>query len=684
MPSQPRIPSAPGTYHTPFGEVTDPYHALRFLDEKSLDQVFTAEADHLASRQETWSNRAGRYYLHSRELLEEPLTVNWPQRHEKEWAYNTIRAGESHGRLHLAPGQQSASQVRVDALGERIAAHRLLLDLETLAASRSRDSYQIGSWDLLEGLFVYTECVDGSELYGIVVRDIDTGEERRGPAVVAADIAIVAGKVLYVTHDVTQRPHSLHLWDPSSDTSWELHREDNTRLELAFSLSSSRRHLVVRTSGIASGTSQLHDVTVEKNDDGTTEVTFPLVARCDFEEGVEITIIAEDDMVIVQRDDINGSSALYQIEEKNGPMNLLIESDLQIIDICTDGTDVFYTLRRGVGLTSWVLRPGEKPRPIEVPEKGSVSIESIDPTNGDVVLRLESWTEPSSLWGYDRESGLTSLFHREHPGELNCGRYVASEVMISARDMVEVPVTIVHRADLTLSQTPALVYVYGAYGMAMDPWWSPTRDRLLDDGAAFIIVHARGGGEQGRAWHDAGRKENKLNTFYDVVDVVEVLRAQGLIGEIVLRGGSAGGGTVASVVNMVPEIASGVVTEVPFVDACATMSDPSLPLTLGEYDEWGDPTTAEGFSMIRRWSAVDNVKPGQRYPATLVVVGENDPRVGFWEGLKYTARIRDAHADNDVLVRVERGTGHGGATGWWEAVRNECDTVAWVAETLGL
>jgi oligopeptidase B len=226
-----------------------------------------------------------------------------------------------------------------------------------------------------------------------------------------------------------------------------------------------------------------------------------------------------------------------------------------------------------------------------------------------------------------------------------------------------------------------LLYGYGAYEMSMDPWFSIARLSLLDRGVVFAIAHVRGGGELGRHWYEDGKFGAKRNSFSDFVACAQHLVDTGRTAPSLLaaRGGSAGGLLMGAVTNLAPELFGAVVAEVPFVDPLTTMLDPSLPLTVIEWDEWGDPLhSAEAYGWMKAYAPYENVAPASEatYPAIFATAGLNDPRVGFHEPAKWVARLRDQ--GHEALFKVELGAGHGGPTGRYEAWREESEVLAWL------
>ncbi|GIW71782.1 MAG: oligopeptidase B [Planctomycetota bacterium] len=306
------------------------------------------------------------------------------------------------------------------------------------------------------------------------------------------------------------------------------------------------------------------------------------------------------------------------------------------------------------------------------------------------VVRLEytSLTTPETVYDYDLARRRLVLRKRRRVPGYDPARYVAERLWARAPDGVEVPVSLVRRRDRDPhGRGPLYLYGYGAYGIPSDPWFSAARLSLLERGFAFAIAHVRGGGELGRRWYEAGKLEHKPNTFTDFIACAEELIARRYTRpeRLVIAGGSAGGLLIGAVLNLRPELFGAAVAEVPFVDVLDTMSDPSLPLTVTEYDEWGDPLAdPQTYDRIAAFSPYDNVRP-QRYPPLLVTAGLHDPRVGYWEAAKWVARLRATRqGEQPLLLRVDMGTGHLGASGRFDALREQAFEYAFVLVVLGL
>lgn len=284
-----------------------------------------------------------------------------------------------------------------------------------------------------------------------------------------------------------------------------------------------------------------------------------------------------------------------------------------------------------------------------------------------------SLTTPNSVYEHDlntREDRL--LKQQEVIGTFNAADYASERVWAPARDGQKVPVSIVYRKGTAINGTsPLLLYGYGSYGHSLDPVFSSARLSLLDRGFVYAMAHIRGGEELGRAWYDNGKMEHKTNTFTDFIESAEYLLKNRYAdpARLFCMGGSAGGLLVGAVANMRPDLWNGVVAEVPFVDVVTTMLDDSIPLTTGEFDEWGDPKEKAAYDRMLSYSPYDNVKDAE-YPAMLVLTGFHDSQVQYWEPAKWVQRLRGRQLGNaPILLKTNMDAGHGGASGRFERLK---------------
>jgi oligopeptidase B len=299
-----------------------------------------------------------------------------------------------------------------------------------------------------------------------------------------------------------------------------------------------------------------------------------------------------------------------------------------------------------------------------------------------------SLVTPYSLFDYDMNTGKTTLLKQvEVPGGFDRTNYKSERVFATASDGTKIPMSIVYRRGVKLDgSAPLLLYGYGSYGASIPPTFSSNRLSLLDRGVVFVIGHIRGGGEMGEEWRQAGRMMNKMNTFTDFIACAEALIQLKYTSKdrLVIQGGSAGGLLMGVVSNLRPDLFKAVVSQVPFVDVLNTMLDASIPLTTSEYIEWGNPNEKAAFEYMKTYSPYDNVAK-KDYPAMLVKVSLNDSQVPYWEGTKLVAKLRTMKTDsNPLLLKVNFGAGHGGASGRYDALRETAFDYAFMLWQMGV
>jgi oligopeptidase B len=345
-------------------------------------------------------------------------------------------------------------------------------------------------------------------------------------------------------------------------------------------------------------------------------------------------------------------------------------------------------------------------KPIDQPESPSTVWGGANAEYESTMLRYEytSLVTPRSVYDYDVSTSSAQLRKRQPVlGGFDPDRYRTERRWATAEDGTQVPMSLVYRPDRCGHDgsndeagpvnAPCLLYGYGSYEASMDPSFSSLRLSLLDRGFVFAIAHVRGGGEMGRRWYEEGKFLAKPNTFTDFIACARALVAAGTTtpGRLVARGGSAGGLLMGAVANLAPDLFRAIVAEVPFVDCLTTILDESLPLTVLEWEEWGNPVEdPEIYAVMKSYSPYDNVRSVDdqglplRYPDILATAGLSDPRVGFWEPAKWTAKLRAANPDNHVLLKTELGAGHGGPSGRYDAWRDEAFVYAFILDAVAL
>jgi len=365
-------------------------------------------------------------------------------------------------------------------------------------------------------------------------------------------------------------------------------------------------------------------------------------------------------------------------------------------NIYIEGLDLFkdhmvISERKG-GITQLRIRPweGSGEHYIEFGEESYTTFTGTNPDFETDLLRLDytSLTTPSTTYDYNvKTKKLTLLKQQEVIGTFNAADYISERKMVKATDGTMIPLSIVYKKGFDKDGTrPMLLYGYGSYGASMDPYFSSARLSLLDRGFGFAIAHIRGGQEMGRQWYEDGKFLKKKNTFTDFIDCGDYLVNEKYASKdkLFANGGSAGGLLMGAVMNMRPELWSGVIAAVPFVDVISTMLDESIPLTTGEFDEWGNPKDKVYYDYMKSYSPYDNVE-AKAYPPTLVTTGYWDSQVQYWEPAKWVAKLRELKTDkNPLLMYCNMETGHGGASGRFRKLKETALEYAFLLDLAGL
>lgn len=363
-------------------------------------------------------------------------------------------------------------------------------------------------------------------------------------------------------------------------------------------------------------------------------------------------------------------------------------------DVLLEGMDIFsdYLVlsERKDGITQLRVRPWEgEEHYIDFGEDAYTAYTSVNKEFDTPELRIgyQSMTTPPTTYDYNMATReFQQLKQQEVLGGFSSDDYRSERVYATARDGQRVPISIVYHKDWERDGShPLLLYGYGSYGASMDPYFSSARLSLLNRGFAFAIAHIRGGEEMGRQWYEDGKLLNKKNTFNDFIDCAEYLLAENYTSQerIFAQGGSAGGLLMGAVVNMRPDLWKGVLAAVPFVDVVTTMLDESIPLTTGEYDEWGNPNEQEYYDYILSYSPYDNVE-AKDYPAMLVTTGLHDSQVQYWEPAKWVAKLRELKTDNNpLLLHTNMDAGHGGSSGRFARLKEVALQYAFLLDLAG-
>ncbi len=566
------------------------------------------------------------------------------------------------------------------------------LILDEVALAEGCEYFRLGAFSVsMDGkLLAYSVDDNGSERFTARVKNLETGELLADtiPGTLSS-LVWVAGDtgIVYSLANEQWRTDNarLHWLGKPLAEDVELYHEDDEGFRVGSGLSANEKWLIISTSD--------HETSETRLVPAQAPLTPPILVK-ERQKGVEYEADERDGTLYILANDTHENFRLATAPLASpGEWTTLIEGSDEFYITGFDLFRDFYTVEgRLAGLDQIQLRYYDDPariEPIDFPEASYTAGLTSNPEWAMDVLRLsyESMVTPDTVYDYHvAERRLEALKVQEIPSGYDADAYETQRLEITARDGTAIPVSIMMRKDRAPGG-PLHLYGYGAYGISIDPGFSTTRLSLVDRGFAYAIAHIRGGDDLGRAWYKAGKLERRTNTFTDFVDVAKGLVERGLTqpGRISISGGSAGGKLMGAVINSDPDLWGAVVAHVPFVDVLATMLDASLPLTPGEWPEWGNPIEDKAaFETIRSYSPYDNVG-AQAYPPMLVTAGLNDPRVTYWEPAKWVAKLRELKTDdNELLLKTNMGAGHGGKSGRFESLKETAEEFAFILWQMGL
>ena len=541
-----------------------------------------------------------------------------------------------------------------------------------------------------ENILAYAVDLTGDELHEVRFRDLSTGHDLED---VLSDVnygsawSADSRTFFYVRPDKAMRPYQV--WRHTLGT--PVHRdvmvlqEDDERFELSVELTKSERYIVFTSSSQVTSESRY----LRSDEPESTPVL--IEAR---RHGIEYSVDHQEDLFLILTNDGARNFRLVAapverpgretwedvVPERDGVrMNAMdVHIGHVVLGQRSDGLQRLEVLNRASG----ELYVVDQPDPAYTAFAGS------NPVYDSSVMRFfyTSLNAPWSTVDFDMDTRERTVVKEQPvPGGYDRADYVTDRLWATSADGARVPMSIVHRRGLqTGGANPALLYGYGAYELPSDPMFDAARLSLLDRGFVFAIAHVRGGGEMGRQWYEDGKFLNKTNTFDDFIACAVELIDRGYTNprQLAIRGRSAGGLLIGAVVNARPDLFACAVAQVPFVDALTTMLDESIPLTVNEYEEWGDPNDPEFYEYMKSYSPYDNVHRAA-YPATLVTAGLNDPRVPFWEPAKWVAKLRlMTLSARPIILKTDLGSGHSGPSGRYQSWREEAFVSAFVVDQL--
>jgi oligopeptidase B len=659
-------------------ERVDPYYWLRDKDNPEVIAYLEAENSYADAVMTHTRPLQDKLYLEIVGRVQETDT-SAPTLYKGWWTYTRTVEGLDYEIYCRRRGSMDApEEVLLD--GNELAKGHEYLDLGYV--ERSPD----------ENLLAYAVDFDGSERHALFFRDLSTGLDLedviRGVNYGSA-WAADSKTFFYVRPDAAMRPYQVwrHVLGTPADQDVLVLQEDDEHFVLGVELTKSERYLVF--------TSESHvtsESSVLRSDEPLSRPRLVEPRR----HGIEYSVDHQEDRFLILTNDGARNFRLMAAPVSSLGRASWTEVLPERPGVRINFTDVHINHvvlgERSDGLQSLEVldcATGDL-HVVDQPDAAYTAFPGSDPNYDSPVMRFyyTSLTAPFSAVDYDMRTRERTLV-KEQPvrGGYDRADYLTERLWAGAPDGVRVPMSIVYRRGLVRDgSNPTLLNGYGAYELSSDPMFDPVRLSMLDRGHVFAIAHVRGGGEMGREWYEDGKFLHKTNTFSDFIACAERLVELGYTSprRLAIRGRSAGGLLIGAVVNMRPELFACAVAQVPFVDALTTMLDHKLPMTVSEFDEWGNPAEADFYRYMKSYSPYDNVNEAE-YPALLVTAGLNDPLVSYWEPAKWVAKLRTLNQSAaTMMLKTEMGSGHGGPSGRYESWREEAFITAFVLDNIAL
>lgn len=674
----------------------DPYEWLRAKESAEVIEHLEAENAHTEAETAHLADLREKLFEEIKGRVQE-TDLSVPTRRGDWWYYSRTEEGAQYGihcRAAAAPGDWTPPVLEP---GVPVPGEVVLLDGNVEA--EGHEFFSLGAFDTSDDAtkLLWSTDFEGDELYTVHVRDLTTGITLDDviPNTGGAFFTPDGTGVIYTTRDEAWRPDTLWLHRLGTPVSEDvtLFHEPDEKFWLGAGITRSRRYLVIGVGSSITGEEYLVDLAGDLT--AEPQLVWPRV------EGVEYSlehavVDGEDRLLILHNDEaLDFELVSVAASDPQGERRVVIAHEpgrrLLGMDAFRDFATVEYRsggLER-VGLLDYATDAVEE---ISFDEPLYSAGVSGNPEWHSPFLRLgyTSFVTPGTV--YDLDLASRELVLRKQVAVL--GGYDPTEYgqrreWATASDGTQVPISLVWKrafGDPGSAPRPVHLYGYGSYEHSIDPGFSVARLSELDRGVVFAVAHVRGGGEMGRQWYEDGKLLHKRNTFTDFVSCGQHLVSTGVTTpqQLVAEGGSAGGLLMGAVANLAPELFAGILAAVPFVDALTTILDPSLPLTVIEWDEWGDPLhDPEVYAYMKSYTPYENVRDGVAYPRILAVTSLNDTRVLYVEPAKWVARLREAGA-SDVLLKCEMVAGHGGVSGRYNSWKERAFELAWLLDTLGL
>ncbi|MFC6318059.1 S9 family peptidase [Corynebacterium gerontici] len=669
-------------------EFVDNYEWLR--DKESDETIQYLEAENAYTEQETEhlaTLRKNIFEEIKKHTKETDMSV--PQRKGAYWYYSRSVEGKSYGLSCRVPAELGTWVPPVIDESTPPADEQVLLDLNELA--QGHEFFSLGAASISDSgkLLAYSTDTSGDERFTIRIKNLDSGELLVDEIPDAFYGATWAGEdyLFYQRVDEAWRPDSV--WRHKLGTPVEqdvcVFREEDGRFNVGIGATRSDRFLMIE---VASKITSEVWVLEQTNPEGEFECVIPREKGKEYD--LDHAIVEGEDLWIVTH---NFSGPNFEVAwaplDRPTEMTTLIphRDDVRIEGVDTYLGQIVVGYRAGaIGRVAVMkLDPGFSTfEELEFEEELYSVGSSGNPEWDAPVLRMSygSFTVPGEVFDYEVATGKRTVLKEREVYHYNADDYVATRLWAQAEDGIRIPISLVRRKDLDISKpNPTLLYGYGSYEMSIDPGFSVARLSLMDRGMIFAVAHVRGGGEMGRGWYDTGKTVTKKNTFTDFIAVADHLIKRGVTTpeQLVAEGGSAGGMLVGAVANLAGDRFKAIEAVVPFVDPLTSMLMPELPLTITEWDEWGDPLhEQEVYEYMASYAPYENVE-AKDYPNILAVTSLNDTRVLYVEPAKWIAKLRATATGGQFLLKTEMVAGHGGVSGRYEKWHQTAFEYAWLA-----
>jgi len=681
LPAPPTAEQRPYSFERHGVTVQDPYHWLKDQSYPTVD-----DADVLSYL------RAENAYFEAAMAPHRPLIETLFQemrgRIPEDDSSVPVRDGDFTYWWAFTPGAQYRTWYRLPIFA---GAHPQTI-FDEAAEAAGKQYFRLGAMTVSpDGRYAATMVDDdGSERFQLRIRDLSNGRDVEtvtevgigAPVWTADSRGLVFTEVNDNWRSYRARLHRLGSPNASDTTLYE--ETENIAFSVGVGLTQDRRYILISTGENSSNETRF--VPADRPD-----ATPVLIARR--RPDIQYSVDSSHGKLWILTNDnhVNFRLAEASPEHPGDWHNVIAGSDQVYLRGVTAFRDHLVISERVDGLDQIRLRGYEgRERRIPFTEAAYTAGLGNNPEYAPPAYRLSysSMVTPPTVYDYHADTNrLETRKVQRIPSGYDPSQYVTERIMVPARDGRQIPVSIVYKRGFERNGRGRLfLYAYGAYGIATPPGFSTNRFSMLDRGYAFAIAHIRGGDELGYGWYLDGTRTHRTNTFNDFVDAARGLIAQNYTraGHIAIQGGSAGGELMGAVVNQAPELWGAVVADVPFVDVVNTMLDESLPLTPGEWNEWGNPITdPAAFRYMLSYSPYDNVR-AQAYPPMLITGGLNDPRVTYWEPAKWAARLRATRTDRNLqLLKINMGAGHGGQSGRWTRLREVAEAYAFMLTQMG-